>query len=806
MKLPMKRLILIVAMCLLPTAALATDFAVTPAGAGTKSGADWNNACAGFTGACSSTNGAAMAGGNTIWVGGGTIASGNTAFTASHTGVITVRAATVANHGSLAGWTNALAASASTPVVLVSGFQFTGTGSSDGWTIEGDPAAGYCNPVNGCTFKVTNNVVGYNQWPINIHGASNITIAYIEYAGNGVFTYGEEHGSFSTVSCSANVLTVVGVNTKTSSPTTSGYTHWPYVGQPVLINGVVTQTSFNTGGTNAGYTKIASVTDATHYTIGGNGYTCTNGSDTTGQWQGYGTGQLEETVRAVNSDGPTTNIDFNGVYMHDMMSNPFVLRGGGPWTIEHCYITRSSGGTSGNHMEAISWNGISNFIIRYNVFEDIAGTGVISSVNQTGTTTGLYIYGNDFRQSVNNPSPYHIGATDTGVVSFNNTGTFNGVFVYNNTIRNLSGDGGPCTNAGIQWVDSVINGALVSRNNLFYGNNCNITIQGARTGLTVDNNYNAFLGTQGTINGNGNTNDKTDAAATNPFTGATDAHIVAGYSPAADVNFGQAQSNTLPSGCTAGTNCYDTDIFGVTRGGANGWTVGAAQQLSSTVAIAPSSLAFGTVAVNTTSSGEAISVTNNSGATITASGDSVTGTNAADFALSSDTCASGTILNGATCSVTVKVTPTSAPRTNETATYNFTFTGATGSPLTVSLTATSGATANAAPCAACFVAVPLPAQPAPPAILSVSPTQSYVTAKGCSQDGITWSNPCVITLNCTGCSSQTTATFDGKSVTGTYSSGKLTASVPLSLIPVPGTPTQHSFVVSNPAVTVPAIQ
>jgi hypothetical protein len=108
------------------------------------------------------------------------------------------------------------------------------------------------------------------------------------------------------------------------------------------------------------------------------------------------------------------------------------------------------------------------------------------------------------------------------------------------------------------------------------------------------------------------------------------------------------------------------------------------------VVIAPTSIAFGTVTQNTSSSPQTVTLTNNSGLTITLAGTSLTGAYPTEFSLSSNTCNSGTVTNGNTCTVNVQFNPTQSPGTNESATLNISYSGAAGSPQTVSLSGTSG--------------------------------------------------------------------------------------------------------------------
>lgn len=112
-----------------------------------------------------------------------------------------------------------------------------------------------------------------------------------------------------------------------------------------------------------------------------------------------------------------------------------------------------------------------------------------------------------------------------------------------------------------------------------------------------------------------------------------------------------------------------------------------------------------------------------------------------------------------------------------------------------------------APAPAMFTAIPLPATGTViPTISSVVPKQSYVTAKGCSQDGINWNALCPVRVLCGGCATTTAVTFDGKPVTATFKTGELDVNIPLTLLPVPTVATQHLFALSNPANAPPVIQ
>ena len=106
------------------------------------------------------------------------------------------------------------------------------------------------------------------------------------------------------------------------------------------------------------------------------------------------------------------------------------------------------------------------------------------------------------------------------------------------------------------------------------------------------------------------------------------------------------------------------------------------------VTITPANLNFGSVTVGQPSAGQVSTVVNNTASAITVSTINYTGTNNLDFSTFATTC--GTVpANGGSCTITTKFTPGAVgPRS---ATLNFAFTGASGSPLTVALSGTGGA-------------------------------------------------------------------------------------------------------------------
>ena len=99
--------------------------------------------------------------------------------------------------------------------------------------------------------------------------------------------------------------------------------------------------------------------------------------------------------------------------------------------------------------------------------------------------------------------------------------------------------------------------------------------------------------------------------------------------------------------------------------------------------LSTTALDFGTELVGSTSAAQTVTVTNTGTAPLTTSSVTITGTNAADFAKTADTCTGASVAPGDTCSVSVSFTP--AATGSRTATLTFTD-NATGSPQSVSLT------------------------------------------------------------------------------------------------------------------------
>jgi hypothetical protein len=219
------------------------------------------------------------------------------------------------------------------------------------------------------------------------------------------------------------------------------------------------------------------------------------------------------------------------------------------------------------------------------------------------------------------------------------------------------------------------------------------------------------------------------------------------------------------------------------------------------VTFTPTSISFGNVSIGSSSAPQNVVVeSTGTGNLVLASVSplTITGVNILDFSVVGNCNPSAVITPGSSCNFSVTFVP-SAPGARS-ASWSLSD-NVIGSPQTGALTGT----ATPPTASAVFAAIPVPTV-SPLTISSIVPTQSYVSTKGCSQDGLTWNVNCPVRLLCGGCNATTLTTFDGNSVTGTFKTGEIDVNIPLSFLPVPTVATQHVFVLSNPLTVVPVIK
>lgn len=166
---------------------------------------------------------------------------------------------------------------------------------------------------------------------------------------------------------------------------------------------------------------------------------------------------------------------------------------------------------------------------------------------------------------------------------------------------------------------------------------------------------------------------------------------------------------------------------------------------SPTVTLSPSSLAFGSVLVGSSSASKTITLTNTGSATLTISGITINGTNFADFAQTNNCGLS--VLAGGSCTITVIFTPLSAASFSAQVSITD---NATGSPHTVALTGTGTTAApgiSFAPTSITFAALTVGMSSAPTAVTvtntgSGTLTISNVIISGGNATSFTQTNNC----------------------------------------------------------------
>jgi hypothetical protein len=177
-----------------------------------------------------------------------------------------------------------------------------------------------------------------------------------------------------------------------------------------------------------------------------------------------------------------TNISIAYCFLHDV-SRTMILSwpaSGNGLLIEYSKFARNG---NAEHREAWSAGADSNVTVRFNLFEDIMGTGFIAIVNSNGDATNWDIYGNIFYWT----GKYVDGIINTGIIMNRYDGSAGPISVravnwhiYNNIIANIRG--GSFT-ARIAPEGPL--GTYVVENNIWYNN----VAAGGSDGSLVDYNW-----------------------------------------------------------------------------------------------------------------------------------------------------------------------------------------------------------------------------------------------------------------------------------------------------------------------------
>ncbi|MGZ6449796.1 MAG: hypothetical protein ACXWRA_17290, partial [Pseudobdellovibrionaceae bacterium] len=169
-------LIFLMALTLVSGSALAANHYIRQGATGNGSGSDWTNACTGFTGSCADSS---LVRGDTYYVADGSYGSQDFYQGASGSLVITIKKATIANHGTATGWSDTYGDGQATFGSYISFF-------SSNWVFDGVSGIDY---QAGHGFKVDNsasddtNLIMFGM-PGGA-GVSNVTVSHIDLIGAG---------------------------------------------------------------------------------------------------------------------------------------------------------------------------------------------------------------------------------------------------------------------------------------------------------------------------------------------------------------------------------------------------------------------------------------------------------------------------------------------------------------------------------------------------------------------------------------------------------------------------------------------
>jgi len=230
-----------------------------------------------------------------------------------------------------------------------------------------------------------------------------------------------------------------------------------------------------------------------------------------------------------------SNFTLEYSYLHDSGCDLISMNAMNNFTIQYSKLARNHQAEPGCHGDLIEYqiDDASNFVIRWNFFEDIVGTYAFGSHGPT--ITGYYVYGNIFYFTEN----CFFGNGMIGCLS--SSGTLVNFKFYNNTIAGVIGNGGYGYGFG-----RLGGSGHEARNNLIYRSSGETTHSWSSTTTSSNTAYN--MGSVADQNLSGN-----------PFSS-------------------YPSSFALSSNSTAGTSLsspYNVDMYGNTYANSGTWTRGA---------------------------------------------------------------------------------------------------------------------------------------------------------------------------------------------------------------------------------------
>lgn len=259
-------------------------------------------------------------------------------------------------------------------------------------------------------------------------------------------------------------------------------------------------------------------------------------------------------------------------------------------TYEYNWISYNHTGQNGQHDEAYSLYA-SNVIIRFNVFQDISGSGIITTAGGgTPALSNWEVYGNLFfwDSAYASNDVYGLATCDNAILDFLGEVMSGHIYFYNNTIANMyssiaNENGGAFSTMPISGLSGYSSGSptVIIENNLWYASAyvygdyssyCSVVKK-----ATCTQDYNASWQANVLSGDNWQTNSPAAAhdynvssSSVNPFSGAQPATTIAGYGLTTPDPFVSYPGTSLGSP-------YNVDMSGVTRGVNGTWDRGALQ-------------------------------------------------------------------------------------------------------------------------------------------------------------------------------------------------------------------------------------
>lgn len=185
---------------------------------------------------------------------------------------------------------------------------------------------------------------------------------------------------------------------------------------------------------------------------------------------GYGPDDAGAGDDSIYAIGTHTDLSFKYMALHDVGRVQFLLRRQTNLLIEYCYVARNETHPS-EHSEAValfSGGPSENVTIRFNVWVDIEGTGVIvvGGSNVPEPATNVQVYGNLIYWTAAYPNAGQAGGyVSNGTITTQTTEYFSDSFLYNNTVI-IPATGGLNFRIGNMVASNGTNN--LSKNNLYY--------------------------------------------------------------------------------------------------------------------------------------------------------------------------------------------------------------------------------------------------------------------------------------------------------------------------------------------------